>query len=128
MVFLSALGGCKKESEPTGLYTLEEMIPVVKDMQIGYAGVDVTVALQEEKEKKYDELNLLILERHKMDKDRFFRTFQWFERHPDMMDKMYSQIIDELTQDLDGLQKEISNRPVQTMPNNNNNGQPQPTN
>lgn len=107
---------------------MEEMIPVVKDMQIGYAGVDVTVALQEEKEKKYDELNLLILERHKMDKDRFFRTFQWFERHPDMMDKMYSQIIDELTRDLDGLQKEFSNRPVQPMPNNNNNGQPQPTN
>lgn len=129
IIFLSLLlVSCEKEAVPMDLYTVEEMIPVLKDLQIAYAGVDVTVALQEEKERKYDELNVLVLERHEMDNERFFRSFQWYQSQPEVMDKMYSEVIDILTKELDELQKELANQNRPSLPNQDNNGQTQPTN
>ena len=113
---------------PQDIYSVPDMIPVIKDMQIAYAGVDVTVALQEEKERKYDELNVLILEKHQMDKQKFFKSFEWYETQPAIMDEIYTQVIDELTIELDNLQKQGGGRNVPARTNNNNNEQANPSN
>lgn len=126
--FLLGLNSCKKEITPEDIYSVPEMIPVIKDMQIAYAGVDVTVALQEEKERKYDELNVLILEKNNMDKQKFFRSFEWYESKPAIMDEIYTQVIDELTIELDNLQKQGGGRNEPAPTNNDNNGQANPSN
>lgn len=127
LISVLIFGGCS-EKLPEDLMSREEMIPVIKDLQIAYAGVDATVGVQSEKEEKYLEMNLLVLEKHQLEKNRFFDSFKWYEAHPVLMDSIYTQVIEQLTRELDSLQKVRKSNVPAGAPQPKNNGQPNPTN
>lgn len=81
-------------------------MPVLKELQIAYAGVDQTIKNPKERVKKYEEMNSLVLKKHQMDKNRFFTSYNWYEAHPARLDSVLKQVILSLNEDMINLQQE----------------------
>ena len=56
------LAACSKEEVRKDILSKEQMIPILKDLQVGFAGVDATVKNPRSRKEKYAEINKLILE------------------------------------------------------------------
>lgn len=110
------LHGCHKEQVPDGIMSDKEMVPIVKDMQIGYAGVDQTTPNARERNLKYGELNQAVLQKHGVDADRFYKSFEYFESKPVLMDTLLQQVIGALNADLDSINKQRKAPPVMPKP------------
>lgn len=104
-VLTISLIGCSGEEVPADVLSVREMVPVMKDMQIAYAGIDVTVQKPNQRQAKYDEMNRLVLEKYGIEKDRFFSSFQYYQEKPIMMDSIYMKIIEELSAEIVPLQE-----------------------
>ncbi|MEM0998248.1 MAG: DUF4296 domain-containing protein [Bacteroidota bacterium] len=103
--------GCESDKRPADLLTEEQMVPILKDMQIAYAGVDNTVRNPASRPLRYEEMNKLVLEKHGMGKEQFFSSYQWYEQHPELMDTIYQQVITQLSIDIVPLQNKQKRRP-----------------
>lgn len=101
---------------PEGLLSEEEMIPIVKDLQIAYAGVDASIRNPKNRPEKYQEMNALILEKHKVKKDVFYASFEYYQEHPALMDTIYQHVINELSVDIIPLQNPQQKRPAAGLP------------
>ena len=100
-----ALAACSGEDVPPDVLSVREMVPVMKDMQIAYAGVDVTVQKPDQRQAKYDEMNRLVLDKYGIEKDRFFSSYQYYQERPVLMDSSYMKIIEELSTEIVPLQE-----------------------
>lgn len=87
------------------------MVPVLKELQIAYAGVDQTIKEPKDLVKKYEEMNSLVLRKHQMDKNRFFNSYTWYEAHPARLDSVLKQVIMSLNEDMINLQQEPMQMP-----------------
>ncbi|MEM7040834.1 MAG: DUF4296 domain-containing protein [Bacteroidota bacterium] len=99
-----SLQSCGDESRPDSLMSETEMVPVLKDLQIAYAGVDQTVRNPKQRPRKYQEMNELIMEKHGINKDLFFESYVWYQEHPALMDSLYQEVITALNIDMVPLQ------------------------
>ena len=93
LLLLSALlgmVGCES-GQNGGVLSVEEMVPIVKDLQIAYAGVDATIQKPEDRPPKYEEMNTLILAKHQMDKETFFDSFSFYQENPALMDSIFKK-------------------------------------
>lgn len=97
--------GCRSEGRPSDVLAEEEMVPVLKELQIAYAGVDQTISDPKGKVKKYEEMNSLVLKKHQMDKNQFFSSYSWYEAHPALLDSILKQVIMSLNEDMIELQQ-----------------------
>lgn len=104
IAFLAVFSSCGENEEPSGLLTEEQMVPLLKDMQIAYAGVDNTVRNPGSRPARYREMNKLILVKHGVDRDQFYDSYEYYERHPVKMDTIYQRVITQLSIDLVPLQ------------------------
>lgn len=84
----------------------EEIVPVLKDLEIAYAGVDQTVKDPRERQEKYQEMNGIVLRKHNVDKDQFYTSYQWYERQPELLDSIFKLVIIQLNHDLVPLQND----------------------
>ena len=101
---LLVFSNCGETDQPSGLLSEEQMVPLLKDMQIAYAGVDNTVRNPGSRPGRYKEMNKLILLKHGVEKDQFYDSYEFYERHPAMMDTIYQRVITQLSIDLVPLQ------------------------
>lgn len=104
VVFLAVFSSCGENDQPSSLLSEEQMVPLLKDMQIAYAGVDNTVRNPGSRPGRYKEMNKLILLKHGVEKEQFYNSYEYYERHPVMMDTIYQRVITELSIDLVPLQ------------------------
>lgn len=115
-VFLAGFLVACEGDRPDGLLSEEEMVPIVMDLQIAYAGVDATIRNPKNRPEKYKELNALILEKHQINKDRFYGSFEYYQQHPALMDTIYQKVIDQLSADIIPLQNPEKKRPKGRVP------------
>ena len=116
LVFLGVLSGCAEDDRPETVLTEEQMVPILKDMQIAYAGVDNTVRNPAHRADMYEEMNQLILLKHDMDKELFFDSYSWYEAHPVLLDTIFQRIITQLNIDIVPLQNKQQKRPKAGVP------------
>gem|GEM_PF-4334202 len=94
--------GCGSDL-PDGVMEIKSMVPVVKDLQLAYAGVDATIHNPDDRPAKYEEMNTLVLARHQLNKETFFKSFSYYQEHPALMDSIYKYVVDGLNADLTGI-------------------------
>ena len=100
---------------PDGVMEIEDMVPVVKDLQIAYAGVDATIQNPEDRPVKYEEMNTLILAKHQVDKETFFDSFSFYQHNPTLMDSIFKQVVDQINEEIVNLDK--GGQPNKNRPN-----------
>lgn len=98
------------ESKPAHIMPEAEMVPIVKDLQIAYAGVDATIRNPANRPVKYQEMNSQILQKYKVDKDRFYESFNYYQERPALMDSIYQKVITQLNVDIVPLQNKPKKR------------------
>ena len=96
--------GCASDGPPAGIMTEAQMVPVLADLEVVYAGVDQTVKDPRERVKKYEEMNSLILKKHNVDHEQFYSSYQWYEANPVLLDTIFKQVVMRLNDDLTQLQ------------------------
>lgn len=94
----------------------EQIVPILKDMQIAYAGVDQTIKNPRHRPKKYQEMNRMILDKHGIEKARFYDSYSWYQQRPMLMDTIYQRVITELNVEIVPLQNKKSKRPKGRVP------------
>lgn len=99
------LVACNSDSKPSDILSQEELVPVLTDLEIAYAGVDQTVKDPKERKDKYEEMNSLVLKKHNMEKETFFSSYQWYESQPEILDTIFKQVIISLNKELLPLQE-----------------------
>lgn len=105
------VAACSAEGPPEGILTQEQMVPVLADLEVVYAGVDQTVKDPRERVKKYEEMNTLILKKHNLNHEQFYSSYQWYEANPVMLDTIFKQVVTRLNDDLTKLQNEEAAKP-----------------
>ena len=98
------LAACGEE-KPDFLIPQDKIVPILKDMQIGYAGIDLTVANEKIRSQKYAELNALILDKYRVNADTFFMSYNYYQDHPEVLDSIYLRVIEELNLEMIPLQQ-----------------------
>lgn len=116
LLFALLLTACGSESVPDGILLEEEMVPVLKDLQIAYAGVDQTVKNPRQRPMKYEEMNQIVLKKYKLSQTQFFDSYQWYQTRPELMDTIFQRVINQLNQELVEIQNQRSNRPAGGLP------------
>jgi Domain of unknown function (DUF4296) len=95
---------CGKEKAPAGILPEAEMAPLLCDMQIAYAGVEHTVQNPRERNRKIEEMNQAVLKKHGYAKDEFYKSYQWYQERPEVMDSLFQQVIRLIQQEMDAVQ------------------------
>lgn len=107
--------GCGSDT-PNGILEIEAMIPIVKDLQIAYAGVDATIPNPNERPEKYEEMNTLILAKHQMAKETFFNSFSYYQDNPILMDSIFKNVVDEINLEIVELDNKGGQKPINPAP------------
>jgi hypothetical protein len=100
LLLVGLVVSCGSDSRPSSVLPQDEMVPILKDLEIAYAGVGQVVKDPKEQQIKYEEMNSMVLKKYKMDKATFFSSFQWYEQHPVLLDTIFKQILLELNAEL----------------------------
>jgi Domain of unknown function (DUF4296) len=103
-----ALVACGADDRPDFLMPQEKIVPILKEMQIAYAGIDITVHDEALKQKQYSEMNALILDRFNVNADTFFLSYDYYQSHPEILDSIYMRVIEELNLEMMPLQKKTN--------------------
>lgn len=115
VLLAGSLVACESD-RPEGLLSEQEMVPIVKDLQVAYAGVDATIRNPKNRPEKYQEMNALILEKHQVEKDLFYTSFEYYQKHPALMDSIYQRVISDLSAEIIPLQNPQKKRPKGGLP------------
>lgn len=105
MILVSGMLVSCGEKKPEGILSKREIIPVMKDMQIAYAGIDATVKNDLARPKRYAEMNAQILKKYKVNKEVFYKSYKYYQSRPVMMDSIYTKIIEMLNEEMVPLQQ-----------------------
>jgi len=89
-----------EEEQPGWVMSEEEMVPVIKDLHLAYAGVDVTIRNPKNRPMKYQEMNELVIEKHNLDRQKFYDSYEYYQNEPALMDSIYQKVVNELNEEL----------------------------
>ncbi len=92
------------------------MVPVLKELEIAYAGVDQTIKDPKQRAAKYEEMNSLVLKKNNLEKKAFFDSYKWYEAHPVLLDTILKQVVFQLNEDLLNLEQGGSPKPQNIAP------------
>lgn len=98
------MASCSEDARPSHVLSEDQMIPVLKELEIAYAGVDQTIKDPKQRPAKYEEMNSLVLKKNKMEKAEFYDSYRWYEAHPVLLDTILKQVVLELNKDILNLQ------------------------
>lgn len=96
VLLLAACG----DGVPSGVLSQEEMVPVLRDLHIAYAGVDLTTPDAKLREGKYAELNHVVLDKYHLDEKVFYESYEYYQHNPTLMDTIYNEVINALNLEL----------------------------
>ena len=98
LFFIAACVSCSKPKPviPDGVLSQKEMIPVLVDIHIAQSA---TGLYDPEDSVKYtmNELLPYILKIHHIEKVKYDSTISFYTRHPEIMQQMYEEVINELS-------------------------------
>jgi hypothetical protein len=97
---MMGLMGCETDEKPANILSIPEMVPVLKELEIAYSGVDQTVKDPKQRAKKYEEMNSLVLKKNKLEKHQFYDSYKWYEARPILLDTLLKQVVQELSMEL----------------------------
>ena len=97
------LTGCGK-GYPDFVIPNDTMVLILKDMHIAHAGVDLTQSNPDTRTKLYRDYNKVVLDYYLVSTDRFLQSMEFFERRPEELDSIYSQVIEQINLELTPLQ------------------------
>ena len=89
-----------EESRPDWVMAEEEMVPIIKDLHLAYAGVDVTIRNPKNRPGRYQEMNELVIKKHGVDRHNFYDSYEYYQSQPALMDSIYQHVIEELNAEL----------------------------
>ncbi len=107
---------CSSDSRPSDIMPEDELVPVLKDLEIAYAGVDQTVKDPRKRQKKYEEMNSIVLKKYNVEKEHFYSSYQWYESQPVLLDSIFKLVLIELNHDLVPLQNKGNTAPGGKVP------------
>lgn len=94
-VFISC--GKKTVSIPSDVLPKKQMIEVMTDVQLAEAAKDV--AMSEDKTKNtIQEYYAFIFNKHRITKEQFQKSFDFYKTHPELMEEIYSEVINRLSE------------------------------
>ncbi len=102
---VALFAACSSDAIPADVLPQAVMVPVLTDLEIAYAGVDQTVKNPKERNKKYQDMNGLVLKKHNLEHEQFYASYQWYEANPLLLDTIFKQVVTLLNEELAALQK-----------------------
>lgn len=100
LLSIALLFGCHKKGDnvPDGILPKEKMVAVMIDIHIARAAFDFSVI-------QGDSLNRVayydyIYKIHNVPKEQFIKSFNYYTEHPELMQKVYQEVIIELSKKL----------------------------
>jgi len=104
---LSATFSCSKPKIiiPSGILTEKEMIPVLVDIHIAQSASSIYTQ-QDSIKYGMNEMLPYILSIHHIEKSRYDSSLSFYTQHPELMQKMYDEVINELSKK----QSEVSSK------------------
>ena len=99
IIILLSLSGCHgpKDEKPTDLIPEELMIDILTDIHVSDAIVDNKYGTQRPDLPLTNALYSQIYKNYKISAVRYRSSYKYYEAHPELMDKMYTQVITELS-------------------------------
>lgn len=96
LLSLSACGGIK-DNKPADLIPEAQMIEILADIHVADAVVDNKYGTQKADLPLTNALYTQIYKNHKITAARYKSSYKYYEAHPGLMDKIYTQVITELS-------------------------------
>lgn len=100
-----------EESRPEWVMAEQEMVPIIKDLHLAYAGVDVTIRNPKNRPGRYQEMNELVIKKHGVDRQNFYDSYEYYQSHPAQMDSIYQRVINQLNAELAPKQPDAAGNP-----------------
>lgn len=107
--FLICFSFCKKKTDeiPVDVLKQKEMIAVLTDVQVAEAALSQRAMNANAGGQSYTSAYYkYIFTKYKITPDQFKRSMEWYSRHPEVLDKIYEQVINHLSKK----QSEVTNK------------------
>lgn len=109
IIFLLVISftSCKKKQVeiPVDILKQKEMIAVLADVQIAEAALTQQATKGKLASDYTASYYKFVFEKHKITSQEFKRSMNWYTLHPDMLDKVYEEVINQLSKK----QSEVAN-------------------
>jgi len=86
----------KDKELPEGILTKEEMIPVLIDIQIAEANINIKKLKEDSIYQYAADYYDYIFEIHHISKEEFQKSYDYYLAHMNLMDEMYESVLNEL--------------------------------
>ncbi len=99
IIILFALCGCNhlKDAKPADLISQEQMTEILVDIHVADAIIDQKYGSQIANASLNNALYTRIFQNYHVTMSQYKSSYEYYERHPVLMDKMYVQVITELS-------------------------------
>ena len=97
-IILALLGivSCKKEAPPDGVLSRAEMVQALKSLYIAEEHVSRFGLRPDSSRKYFNRLESKLFDQMGIDSAQFERSFDYYVRHPDEWEQVYSALVDTL--------------------------------
>jgi hypothetical protein len=108
------IGACRKgdvmNQLPSDILTKDQMISLLLDIHLTEASLKLNQTNIQPKEKKlyYSSAYLPVFKKHKTTPEQFDQSMQWYTRHIEQLDEIYTEVITRLST----LEEQIKSKPV----------------
>lgn len=93
--FISCSKGEKKI--PQGILKEEKMVELLVDIHLAQAAVNLSNFGQSNLPNDFEKLKKDIYSKHQISKEKFLESFTYYTNHPEKFDKIYGDVITELS-------------------------------
>lgn len=99
LIGLLMLTGCG-ESGSEAVIPVEEFRPLLLEILIAESGVEALPLTYSEKKEAREVRYRMVCKEKNISPEQFMSSFEYYRSHPEIMDSMYAQILDELNESL----------------------------
>ncbi|MGZ5245043.1 MAG: DUF4296 domain-containing protein [Bacteroidia bacterium] len=97
IMLLSSCGGNSGANIPNDVIPEVKMREVLVDVLIAEANITDKGLMNAEMQPEMQKMYLQIFDKHKITKEEFFRSMEFYTSHPDILDRNFQPIIDSLS-------------------------------
>lgn len=96
-MLFAGISACRRDDvPPEDFLPADSLALILSEMHIAQAGVNNLVTDQKKREKLYFEMNAAVLERFKVSRELFDKSYGWYEERPAMTDTLYGLVMKRL--------------------------------
>ncbi|NUM51971.1 MAG: DUF4296 domain-containing protein [Flavobacteriales bacterium] len=97
----------KEERMPDEILNEKEMVALMSDMQLAEAIVKLQVNRVDSTSFFTDSLFSQVFKKHNVSKEKFKKNFDYYNSNPVLMEEIYNQVIEKLSEEQAGLKGEV---------------------